>query len=165
MEVKPPNPGIHDNSNSISPSPCQHPKSTNVRHFKHIILYNHCASLHETQWLLQLCSTCSQTLHTENHCVTKTVIAILKQEIISKPRKIKCVYIKLHFQKYTLYVYTSPQSYHYFIAVVGFVWSNDPESYAGGSVATARVSLAGQVEGDNADKKGIPLSSRLGVGA
>ena len=45
------------------------------------------------------------------------------------------------------------------------MWSNDPESYAGGSVATGRVSLVGQVEGDNADKKGTPLSSRSGVGA
>jgi hypothetical protein len=30
-------------------------------------------------------------------------------------------------------------------------WSNDPESYAGGNVATGRVSLAGQVEGDDPD--------------
>jgi hypothetical protein len=29
--------------------------------------------------------------------------------------------------------------------------SNDPESYAGGSVATGRVSLAGQVKGDEPD--------------
>jgi len=49
--------------------------------------------------------------------------------------------------------------------VVGLVWSNDPESYAGCSVATGRVSLAGQVEGSDTDKKGIPMSYRLGVGA
>jgi hypothetical protein len=36
-------------------------------------------------------------------------------------------------------------------AVVGLAWSNDPESYDGGSVATARVSLAGQVKGDDPD--------------
>jgi hypothetical protein len=36
------------------------------------------------------------------------------------------------------------------------VWSNDPESYAGGSVATGRVSLAGQVRGDDPDYKGYP---------
>jgi hypothetical protein len=64
-----------------------------------------------------------------------------------------------------LYVYTSPQSYPYVIAVVGLVWSNDPESYEGGSVAGGRFSLSGQVEGDDTVKKGIPLSSRLGVGA
>jgi hypothetical protein len=36
------------------------------------------------------------------------------------------------------------------------VWSNDPESYAGGRVATSRVSLAGQVKGDDPDYKGYP---------
>jgi hypothetical protein len=36
--------------------------------------------------------------------------------------------------------------------VVGLVWSNDPESYAGGSVATGRASYVGQVEGDDPDK-------------
>jgi hypothetical protein len=35
--------------------------------------------------------------------------------------------------------------------VVGLVWSNDPESYAGGSIATGRVTHAGQVEGDDPD--------------
>jgi hypothetical protein len=31
------------------------------------------------------------------------------------------------------------------------VWSNDPESYAGGSIATCRTTHAGQVEGDDPD--------------
>jgi len=31
--------------------------------------------------------------------------------------------------------------------VVGLVWSNESQSYAGGSVATGRASHAGQVEG------------------
>jgi hypothetical protein len=39
----------------------------------------------------------------------------------------------------------------YFDVVVGLVWSNDPESYAGGSVATGRITHAGQVEGDDPD--------------
>jgi hypothetical protein len=43
-----------------------------------------------------------------------------------------------------------------FRLVVGFVWSNDPESYAGGSVATGRAIQAGQVKGDDTDKKGHP---------
>jgi hypothetical protein len=30
-------------------------------------------------------------------------------------------------------------------------WSNDPESYAGGSTVTGRASLAGQVKGDDSD--------------
>jgi hypothetical protein len=38
--------------------------------------------------------------------------------------------------------------------VEGLVWSNDPESYAGGWVATGRVFLAGQVKGVDPDKKG-----------
>ena len=42
--------------------------------------------------------------------------------------------------------------------------SHDPESYAGGSLATGRVSHARQVKGDDPDKKGLPWSSRLGVG-
>jgi hypothetical protein len=35
--------------------------------------------------------------------------------------------------------------------VVELEWSNDPESYAGGSIATGRVFLAGQVKGDDTD--------------
>jgi hypothetical protein len=39
----------------------------------------------------------------------------------------------------------------YFDVVVGLVWSNDPESYAGSSEATGRVSLAGQAKGFDPD--------------
>jgi hypothetical protein len=42
----------------------------------------------------------------------------------------------------------------YFDVVVGLVRSNDPESSAGGSVATGRVSHAKQFKGDDPDKKG-----------
>jgi hypothetical protein len=35
--------------------------------------------------------------------------------------------------------------------LVGLVWSNDPRSYTGGRVAIGRVSLAGQVRGDDPD--------------
>jgi len=38
---------------------------------------------------------------------------------------------------------------------VGLVWSNDPETYAGGSVATGRASHA-RHEGDDPDRKGYP---------
>jgi hypothetical protein len=44
------------------------------------------------------------------------------------------------------------------------MWSNDTESYAGGTVATGRVFHASQVDGDDSDKKVIPWSSRLGLG-
>jgi len=32
-------------------------------------------------------------------------------------------------------------------------WCNDPGSYAGGSIATGRVTLAGQVKGEHPDKE------------
>jgi hypothetical protein len=49
--------------------------------------------------------------------------------------------------------------------VVGLAWSEDPESYAGSSIATGRGSHAGQVKGDDPDKKGYPGPPgwRLGV--
>jgi hypothetical protein len=58
----------------------------------------------------------------------------------------------------------STRRYPYFDVVLGLAWSYDPESYAGGSVVAGRVSHAGQVKGDDPDKKGIPWPSRLGVG-
>jgi hypothetical protein len=33
-------------------------------------------------------------------------------------------------------------------------WSYDPESYAGGSITTGKVSYAREVKGDNPDQKG-----------
>jgi hypothetical protein len=54
--------------------------------------------------------------------------------------------------------------YLYFDAVVGLAWSNDPESYAGGSVAIGRVSYAGQVKGDDPDEKGYPGPRGWGLG-
>jgi len=50
--------------------------------------------------------------------------------------------------------------------VEGLAWSNDPENYAGGSVATTRTTHAGQVKGDDPGKKrypGLPCGG-LGVG-
>jgi hypothetical protein len=44
-----------------------------------------------------------------------------------------------------------PPRYLYFDVVEGLAWSNDPESYAGGSIATGRGTHAGQVEGDDPD--------------
>jgi hypothetical protein len=45
-----------------------------------------------------------------------------------------------------LYFNIPSRRYPYFNVVVGFVWSNDPESYAGGSIATGRASHARQVK-------------------
>ena len=54
------------------------------------------------------------------------------------------------------YSQTSPRWYPDCYVVVGLVWSKDPESSAGGSVAAVRACHAGQVEGDNPDEKGYP---------
>jgi hypothetical protein len=50
--------------------------------------------------------------------------------------------------------------------VVGLARSYDPESYASSSVAAGMVSYAGQVKGDDPDKKGYPSPPGwvLGVG-
>jgi len=49
--------------------------------------------------------------------------------------------------------------------VVGLAWSNGPESYAGGSVATGRIFHAGQVKDDDPDEEGHsgPYGWGLGV--
>ena len=44
------------------------------------------------------------------------------------------------------------------------MWSNDPESYAGGSVATGRASHARHVNGDDPDRKGYPGPTGWGWG-
>jgi hypothetical protein len=54
--------------------------------------------------------------------------------------------------------------YTYFDVLVMLAWSNDPESYAGRSVNTGRASHAGQVKGDDPDKKGHPGPPGWGVG-
>jgi hypothetical protein len=45
--------------------------------------------------------------------------------------------------------YHPHRRYHYFDVIVELAWSNDPGSYAGSGVVTGRVSLAGQVKGDD----------------
>jgi hypothetical protein len=61
---------------------------------------------------------------------------------------------------------TPPPSrrYPYFGIVVGLAWSNDPEGYSGSTVATGRASQAGQVKGDDPDKKGYPVPPGWGLG-
>jgi hypothetical protein len=48
--------------------------------------------------------------------------------------------------------------------VAGLVWSHDPDSYAGGSVATGRASHARLVKGEDPDKKGYPGPPGWGLG-
>jgi hypothetical protein len=51
---------------------------------------------------------------------------------------------------------TSLWRYPYFDAVVGLVSSDDPESYAGSSIATGRASHCRQVKGDDPEERGNP---------
>ena len=44
------------------------------------------------------------------------------------------------------------------------MWLNDPQNHTGGSVATGRASYAGQVKGDDQNKRDTLVSYRLGVG-
>jgi hypothetical protein len=54
--------------------------------------------------------------------------------------------------------------YPCFDIVVGLAWSYEPESYAGSNVATGRVFQAGQVKGDDPDKKEYPVPPGWGLG-
>ena len=51
-----------------------------------------------------------------------------------------------------------------FCRVRRLAWCDDPESYAGGSVATGRATLAGQVEGEHPDKEGYTGPPGWGLG-
>jgi hypothetical protein len=48
---------------------------------------------------------------------------------------------------YSNYIYPPPHWCLHLIVVRRFEYTGDPESYTSGSVATGRVSLAGQVKG------------------
>jgi len=45
--------------------------------------------------------------------------------------------------------------------MVGLVWLNDPDTYAGGSVATGRASHARHVEGDDPGPPGWGLENEV----
>jgi hypothetical protein len=47
------------------------------------------------------------------------------------------------------YNYYSPPKVSHFDALLGLEWSNDPDSYTGGGIATGSVSLARQIKGDD----------------
>jgi hypothetical protein len=61
-------------------------------------------------------------------------------------------------------VVPTPGKYPYFDVVMGLALSNDPESYAGGSIATNRATHARQVKGDDPNKKGYPGPPGWGLG-
>jgi hypothetical protein len=51
----------------------------------------------------------------------------------------------------------------HFAAMGGLVWSTDPQSHAGGTLATGRASLSGQVDDDNPDDQRHPPTPRCCV--
>ena len=57
----------------------------------------------------------------------------------------------------------SPPYRRHLCRVRKLAWCNDPESYAGGSVATGRATLVGQVKGEHRDKKRDTLLLQVGV--
>jgi len=61
--------------------------------------------------------------------------------------------VHIHQTKHCLTPPPFPPRYQYFYRVVGTVWSNDPESYAGSSNATGRTSHARQLKTDQPDTK------------
>jgi hypothetical protein len=67
------------------------------------------------------------------------------------------MYVCTFFVCLCVCIYVFPhRRYLHFEVVVRLAWSNDPESYTGGSIATGRVSQAGQVKGDDPDKERYP---------
>jgi hypothetical protein len=48
-------------------------------------------------------------------------------------------------------MYSPHRRFPYCDVVVGLAWSNYPESYVSGRIATGRAFLAGQVKGDDTD--------------
>jgi hypothetical protein len=69
------------------------------------------------------------------------------------PEKLTVAQLLIQFPAFyrTCKFITPPRRCLHFEVVGGLEWSNDPESYAGGSVATGRASLAGKVRGDDPD--------------
>jgi len=90
-------------------------------------------------------------LHTSGLCifVIRIINAVARWKII----KFKLLVISSFCIRYFLSIRTLKLSRRclHFEVVGGLELSNDPESYAGGSVATGRVSLAGKVKGDDPD--------------
>jgi len=62
-----------------------------------------------------------------------------------------------------MYYHPPPQMVS-FDVVVRLAWSKDPESYAGGGMATVRASHSGRIKGDYPDEKGYPGPPGWGLG-
>jgi hypothetical protein len=81
---------------------------------------------------------------------------------IMQPKKptstLKITGEKLNVPKFRIncILYIPPRWYHQTEEVVGLMSSDDSESYADGSVATGKVSHAGQVKGDDPNIKRHP---------
>jgi hypothetical protein len=58
-------------------------------------------------------------------------------------------------------VFTDPRWYLQFVVVEGLLSSSNPESYAGGSFATSRVSQAGHIKEVGTRRREIPRRREL----
>jgi hypothetical protein len=72
--------------------------------------------------------------------------------------------LKFHWKIYLRARPIHPHQISLLYVGVGLMWSYDRKRYAGGSVATGRISSAGQVKGDDQDKKRYPGFSGWGFG-
>jgi hypothetical protein len=73
-----------------------------------------------------------------------------------KYKSVQCTSVGLMYRYTGIWQSKCSMPCLYFDVVVGLDWSNDPESNAGGSVASGRASHSRQVKGDDPDKKGHP---------
>jgi hypothetical protein len=76
-------------------------------------------------------------------------------------RKKKKTKKKKKKKKILCHIQTLPRCYHHLVWVEGLVSSSNPESYAGGSIATNRVSQAGQVKRVETRRREIPRIRKL----
>jgi hypothetical protein len=92
-------------------------------------------------------------------------LVLFSSEQFHLKKLLKCSDLFSIFVTTNIFVTVAPHRwYPYFDEVVGLVWSNDPESYPGGSDATGMSSLARQVKGDDPDKKGYSGPPGWGLG-
>jgi hypothetical protein len=76
-----------------------------------------------------------------------------------KVRNADIMYVHIYIRNCEMY----PLSYPYFDVLVGLAWSNDPESYTGGSIVTGRAFHARQVKRGDPNTKGYPSSPGWGL--
>ena len=100
-----------------------------------------------------------QAIFNQSFAITKVSLSLFSYHFA-----IYLVYAVAYYCIITVYKeeHLPPVRNRYFDAVLGLVWPDEPESYAGGSIATGRVFNVGQDKDEKLDPG--PLSWGLGVG-